>query len=312
MNIIFMGTPEFAVPSLQALIASTEHTVKAIFTRAPKAQGRGMKLTNSPVHNIGIANNIIVFTPKSLKNPEVVDCIKNIQADIIIVVAYGFIIPENILTMKKYGCLNIHPSSLPKYRGAAPLQRTIINGEKETSVCVIQMDQGLDTGDIILKEALQLNANITLQELHDKCANLGSKLLLQALHNIDILPRVKQSSTNISYAEKLKKEEGFIDWQDSAWQIDCKVRGMTPWPGVYFKYNNKRVKILETSYVNQPHDLIPGTIINNDCQVACQQGFLLLKCVKPENKQQMSGADYLRGIRANNKNQIILLDDCKN
>ncbi|GAB4162437.1 MAG: methionyl-tRNA formyltransferase [Rickettsiaceae bacterium] len=296
MNIIFMGTPDFAVPALENLISSKDHKVTAVFTRAPKAKGRGMKLTNSPIHDLAKANNIEVFTPKTLKDDKAIEIINSIEADIIVVVAYGFIIPANILAAKKYGCLNIHPSKLPKYRGAAPLQRTIINGEKETAVCIMQMDEGLDTGDIILQRDLELSPKITLQELHDQCAKLGGGLLLEALANIDSLPRIKQLEKGASYASKLTKEEGKIDWQESSYKIGCKIRGMNPWPGVYFNQNGKVVKVLEADWTDSKHNFLPGEVIGNNFEVACGQGTLIIKSVKPEGKQKMSAADYLRGL----------------
>ncbi|RTK92326.1 MAG: methionyl-tRNA formyltransferase [Rickettsiales bacterium] len=307
MDIIFMGTPEFAVPALQNLIQHKEHNVKAVFTRAPKTQGRGMKLCNSPVHDLALKYNIDVHTPKTLKNQQALDLINSIQADIIVVVAYGFIIPANILNAKKYGCLNIHPSRLPQYRGAAPLQRTIINGEKETSICIMQMDEGLDTGDIILQKNIDLSTKITLQELHDQCANIGGELLLKTLANIESLKRIKQSEHGVSYAEKLQKEEGKVDWHKSSYVIDCMVRGMNPWPGVYFQHDNKIIKIIEAESFDKEHKSVPGTILNIDFEVACGSGILKIKYLKPEGKQKMLATDYLRGVAKNiEANKVIL------
>jgi methionyl-tRNA formyltransferase len=294
-----MGTPEFAIPALQHLVSSRDHKIKAVFTRAPKARGRGMKLTNSPVHDLALSHKLDVYTPTTLRNEEAFKLIDSIRADIIIVVAYGFIIPKSILTAKKYGCLNIHPSKLPKYRGAAPLQRTIINGETETSVCIMQMDEGIDTGDIILQKDLSLSSKITLQELHDECAQMGGKLLLEVLENIENLPRVKQSESGASYADKLTKEEAKVDWKDSAFNIDCKIRGMNPWPGAYFIHDYKTIKILEATWTNNEHKSNPGEILNSDFEVACGSGTLIIKYLKPEGKPKMLATDYLRGVSSN-------------
>ena len=294
-----MGTPEFAVPALRHLISSSNHKIKAVFTRAPKAHGRGMKLTNSPIHDLALSHNIDVYTLKTLRNEEAVKLIDSIRADIIIVVAYGFIIPKNILTAKKYGCLNIHPSKLPKYRGAAPLQRTIINGETETSVCIMQMDEGIDTGDIILQKDLILNSKITFPELHDQCAQIGGTLLLEVLENIENLPRVRQSESGVSYADKLTKEEAKVDWHDSAFNIDCKIRGMIPWPGAYFIHDSKTIKILDATWTNNEHKSNPGEILNSDFEVACGSGTLIIKYLKPEGKPKMLATDYLRGVSSN-------------
>lgn len=295
MNIIFMGTPDFAVPSLQELIDS-EHRVTAVFTRAPKPKGRGMQLAKSPVHELADMHNIDVYTPKTLKSEDVEKTIKLLEADVVVVVAYGFIVPKNILESKKYGSLNIHPSKLPKYRGAAPLQRTIINGERETAVCIMQMDAGMDTGDIIMQQDIELPQNTTLQKLHDDCAKLGADLLLKTLENIDVLPREKQPKHCPVYADKLTKDEGDVDWNASAYDIDCKVRGMNPWPGVFFEYKGKKIKIIESLVVSKNHDKAPGDLLSEEFQIACGSGSLLLKTIKPEGKQKMSGSDYLRGL----------------
>lgn len=294
MNIIFMGTPEFAVPSLQGLIDSN-HKVKAIFTQAPKPKGRGMKTIESPVHMVAIKNNIPVYTPKSLRKGEAFDIINSIDADMIVVVAYGLIIPSNILHIKKYGCINVHPSDLPKHRGAAPLQRTIIDGDNETAVCIMYMDEGVDTGDVILREKFTLSKNITLKELHDKCSYLGRDLLVNTMDNINSLPRSKQGSDGATYAHKLTKEDGEVDWQDDAYKIDCKVRGMNPWPGVWFKTEGKLIKIVESEYNDISHTYKPGTIINDNFDVACGIGVLQIKILQPEGKRKMSGDEYLRG-----------------
>lgn len=290
-----MGTPDFAVPSLKNLISSKEHNVVAVFSQRPKSKGRGMKISKSPVHELADLYKIPVYTPSTLRKNESFELIDSIPADIIVVVAYGFIIPKNILESKKYGCLNIHPSKLPKYRGAAPLQRTIIEGEKETAVCIMQMDEGLDTGDIILQENFALSPRITLQELHDKCAQIGSKLLLKTLNNIETLPRIKQSDAGVTYAHKLTKEESLINWNDFAFKIDCMVRGMNPWPGVFFEFKNKKIKILETEYSNIDHSFKIGQILNKSFDIACAKGILHIKSVKPEGKPQMSAKAYLNG-----------------
>jgi methionyl-tRNA formyltransferase len=298
-----MGTPDFAVPALQRLIDSSQHNVVAVFSQRPKAFGRGMKVTRSAVHQLADSFSIPVYTPSSLKQKESIELVNAIAADIIVVVAYGFIIPKNILESKKYGCLNIHPSKLPKYRGAAPLQRTIINGEKETSVCIMQMDEGLDTGDVILQESFELSPSIALKDLHDKCAQIGGNLLIRCLDNIDNLPRIKQAQSGESYASKLTKEEGKINWNDSAFKIDCMVRGMNPWPGAYFMLENKVIKILEASYSDTEHSDLPGRILNKFFDVSCGKGILHIKSVKPEGKQAMSSKSYLNG----NTKQIGLL-----
>jgi methionyl-tRNA formyltransferase len=295
VKIIFMGTPDFAVPAINALINSKNHSVVAVFTAAPKPQGRGMKRTKSPVHQIAMDNKIDIYTPSTLRNSEIQSIIHNIEADIIVVAAYGFIVPKEILAAKKYGCINIHPSLLPGYRGAAPLQWSIINGDKESAMCIMQMDEGLDTGDIILQQNFPMPARVTFKELHDMTANLGAQLLLRALDEIDSLPRIPQDDTNATYAHKLTKEDGKINWEESAYKIDCKVRGMNPWPGVYFEYKGKIIKITESDYYAVAHNFIPGTMINGKLDIACKEGILKITKLKLEGKKEITAEEFTRG-----------------
>jgi len=297
MKVIFMGTPDFALPTFKKILASKHHEIVATFTQKAKPRGRGMKVDSSPVQKIAEDNGITVYSPISLRSPESYDLVNSIAADIIVVVAYGFIVPQNIIDSKKYGCLNVHPSKLPKYRGAAPLQRTIINGDREASVCIMQMDSGLDTGDIILQQDLLLNDTITLPQLHDMCADIGSQLLVKVLNNIDSLLKQKQSEEGIVYAHKLTKEEALINWRDDAFKIDCQIRGMSPWPGAYFCYEGKSIKILEASYINKTHNCQPGELISSNFEVACGSRVLLVKTLQPAGKQKMNAQDFLRGIR---------------
>ncbi len=293
MKIIFMGSSEFAVPALKAL--SCSHSIIAVFTQAPKPCGRGLNVVKSPIHVLAEHLGIQVYTPTGLKNSEIQDLISKLVADVIVVAAYGFIIPQPILVMKKYGCINIHPSMLPKFRGAAPLQRVIIGGEKETAVCIIQMDQGLDTGDILLFEKFSLNQNICLTELHDKCAKLGAKLIVEVVNNISILPRIPQAKEGVSYAYKLSKEEGKINWHRDAYTIDCQVRGMNPWPGTFFEHNNKNIKVLKASVIEKDHNLLPGTVIDNNLTVACKKDLLQLQLLQLPGKKILTAKEFLRG-----------------
>lgn len=296
MKVIFMGTPEFAVPALEALITS-KHSVSAVFTGEPKPKGRGMAETRSPTHKLALKNSIPIYTPKTLRSDESLDLINSIDADIIVVVAYGFIIPKAMLEAKKYGCLNIHPSALPRFRGAAPLQRTIIAGDKTTEVCIMQMDEGLDTGDIILSHKIDIHPRITLPELHDKCAGMGAELLISALDNITTLPRIKQTEEGLVYAHKLTKEEGVINWNDSAFAIDCKVRGMNPWPGVFFEYKGTMLKVLETEYTDIEHSFVPGSVIDDKLTIVCGKGMLSIRKVQRPGKSSVSAEEFLRGYK---------------
>ncbi|WP_016728149.1 methionyl-tRNA formyltransferase [Rickettsia sibirica] len=293
MKVIFMGTPEFAVPALKKLI--THHEVKAVFTQQPKAKGRGLNLAKSPIHQLAFEHQIPVYTPSTLRNDEIINLINKVNADIIVVIAYGFIVPKAILEAKKYGCLNIHPSDLPRHRGAAPLQRTIIEGDRKSSVCIMRMDTGFDTGDILMKEDFDLEERITLEELHNKCANLGAELLIKTLANIDNIVPITQPSDGVTYAHKLTKEEGKINWHESAYKIDCKIRGMNPWPGAYFSYNDKIIKILEAEYLNADHHCTSGTVISDKLEIACGSGILRVKKLQQESKKALNIEEFLRG-----------------
>ncbi len=288
-----MGTPAFAVPALQKLIM--HHEVKVVLTQQPKAKGRGLNLAKSPIHQLAFEHQIPVYTPSTLRNDDIVNLINKINADIIVVIAYGFIVPKAILEAKKYGCLNIHPSDLPRHRGAAPLQRTIIEGDRKSSVCIMRMDTGLDTGDILMKEDFDLERRTTLEELHNKCANLGAALLIRTLANIDNIVPIKQSSEGVTYAHKLTKEEGKINWHESAYKIDCKIRGMNPWPGAYFSYNDKVIKILEAEYLNTNHHFTAGTVISDKLEIACGSGILQVQKLQQESKKALNVEEFLRG-----------------
>lgn len=299
-----MGTPDFAVPSLQTLLNSSNHQVVGVFTQKAKSHGRGLKVKESPISQLATLYQIPIYTPTTLKTQEVLSLIDGIDADIIVVVAYGFIIPSAILRSKKYGVLNVHPSLLPKYRGAAPLQRTIINGEIESGVCIMQMDEGLDTGDIILKKRCQLSNRITLSALSVQLSHMGAQMLLNVLDNIHSLTRTKQSDVGVSYAAKLNKSEGRIDWNDSAQAIDAKVRGMNPWPGTYFEYDNKIIKVLDAIYEDIKHQHKPGTVIienNNDktsvLKIACKSGMLNIFKLQQNGKNPLKASEFLKGFK---------------
>jgi methionyl-tRNA formyltransferase len=295
-----MGTPAFALPVLKKLINSPNHQVVNVFTQKPKAKGRGLPEVQSPVHQLALQHKILVYTPSTLKSPEITELISSIEADVIVVVAYGFIVPPAILQAKKYGCLNIHPSDLPKHRGAAPLQRTIICGDKTSAVCIIRMDAGLDTGDIILKQNFDIADRMKLDELHNKCADMGAELLIKALDGINNLPSIPQINQGVSYARKLTKEEGKINWCETAYQIDCKIRGMNPWPGVYFSYKDKIIKVIEADYMDQSdsfsrQEFLAGTVISNKLEIACGSGILKIKKLQQEGKKALTDEEFLRG-----------------
>jgi methionyl-tRNA formyltransferase len=287
-----MGTSAFAVPAL--LLLSKHHAIQAVFTQAPKPHGRGLQPKLSPVHEAANTLKIPVYTPQTLRSIESFELVNNIEAEVIVVCSYGLLVPKNILDAKKYGCLNIHPSLLPKYRGAAPLQRAIINGDEKTAVCIMQMDEGLDTGPVILQEDLPIE-DMDYIQLHNKCANIGANLLLEAIANINTLPRIKQSDEGVSYAHKLSKEEAKIDWHESAKQINCQIRGMNPWPGTFFSYNDLEIKVLKAKVIEIEHNFLPGAVINDELHVACGRGILALEIIQKPGSKALQTTDLLRG-----------------
>ena len=298
MKVIFMGSPDFAVPSLKAIIESG-HKVAAVFTQRPKPKGRGLKETKSAIHNLADQYNLPIYTPSSLRTIDVAEMVSGADADIIVVAAYGFIIPSNILYSKKYGSINLHPSRLPRFRGAAPLQHTIIEGDAESSICVIQMDEGLDTGDILLQKDFILPERSQVKWLHDYCAEEGAKLILEVLENIDSLKPIKQSTDNIKYAGKLSKEDGLIDWNLRALQLDAKIRGMSIWPGCYFKSNIGDIKIIDAEPLLLEYNEMPGKIIDpKNIIISCRSGALKINKLQLPGKSAMWAEEFINGYKS--------------
>lgn len=289
-----MGTSSFAVPALLSLIHN--HQVQAVFTQPPKPAGRKMQIQLSPVHKIANYYGIPVYTPAKLRNYQSYQLVKSIEAELIVVCSYGLIIPSNILEAKKYGCLNIHPSALPKYRGAAPLQRAIIDGESKTSICIMQMDATLDTGDVILSADFPITEETTYSLLSDQCAEIGALLLDKTIHNIALLPRIPQNQEGVSYAHKLTKEEGEINWNKSAFEISCQVRGMNPWPGTFFNYNGQQIKVLAAKYTQLQHDFEPGYVIDKNLLVACKKGALQIIALQRLGGKKLLTSEFLKGF----------------
>lgn len=296
MKVIFMGTPDFAVPALAAIAGST-HEVVAVYTKPPARSGRGHKVNISPVHKLADELNIPVFYPASLRSEDVVNELSALNVDIIVVAAYGLILPQNVLDICAKGCLNIHPSLLPRWRGAAPIERTILTGDKKTGVYVMQMDAGLDTGDLLLLERYDIADNMTSNELSKVLAAIGAKLVVEALDRYDELRPVKQSEEGATYAKKLSKEESVIDWSKSAFEIDCMVRGLNPWPGCFFRYKNELIKILQSRVVLKDTDCEAGMTISDDLQISCGKDVLQPLRLQRPGKNPISLAEFLRGCK---------------
>lgn len=297
MKVIFMGTPDFAVPTLISL--AKNHQVVAVYTQRPKPAGRGLEISLSAINLAANELALEVFTPKSLRSEDVINQFNQIEADIVVVVAYGLILPKEILNKCKYGAINVHPSLLPDFRGAAPMQRTILAGQKETAMCIIKMDEGIDTGDILIQEVSTLDDNITYLELSEKMANLGAELTLKALENIDHIKPKKQSKEG-SYAQKIIKEEGEISWRDSSEVISRKIRALNPWPGTYFIYNNEKIKILKANVHLLDHQFIPGSMPENyPMMIACVDGLIEPLILQRPGKKQSIAAEFYRGFKWN-------------
>jgi methionyl-tRNA formyltransferase len=298
MKIVYMGTPDFAVGPLEAIIQAG-HEVAAVVTQPDKPKGRGKEMAQSPVKVCALQHQIPVLTPVKIKAQEAVEQLKQYPADIFVVAAFGQILSEEILQMPKYGCVNIHASLLPKYRGAAPIQWSIIDGETETGITIMQMDKGLDTGDILFQQKVPITAEDTGESLFDKLAKAGAELIVDALDKIqsrDVHP-VPQDEEKSSYAKMLTKAVGRIDWNASAVEIERLIRGLNSWPSAYTQYHGKQLKIWKAKVVPTVQGT-PGRIadVTKDEVIVCTgDGALALEEIQLEGKKRMSTREFLLG-----------------
>lgn len=294
MRVVFMGTPAFAVPTLAALQGSG-HEVAAVYTQPPRPAGRGQKETPSPVHRFALEHNITVCTPTGLKTPEAQAQFAAHKAQIAVVVAYGLLLPKPILTAFPFGCINVHPSLLPRWRGAAPIQRTLMAGDEATGICIMQMDEGLDTGDILLKEEGISTAGLDAGALHDMLSAKATPLVLKVLDEIQDLTPEKQPETGVTYAKKITKEECKIDWTQKAEHIHNQIRGLSPMPGAYFTYNSENIKVFGSSYcAKQLKNVTAGTVTDEYLTVACGDGTLTIEEIQRPGKKRMSVGEMLK------------------
>jgi len=299
MRILFMGSPELAVPSLQA-VREIGHVV-GVITQPPKASGRGRKLTPSPVFREAERTGIEVMTPGTLRTSQLENSLRQLQPDIAVVVAYGKILPPDILTIPRLGCVNIHASILPELRGAAPIQWAIARGCTQTGVTLMQMDEGMDTGPILLQKTTPISTEETAGELGVRLAQIGADLLRKGLPLLDRgeLPPVIQDSSQATYAPLLTKADGLIDWSLPAADIANRVRGFSPWPGTYTTRAGSRLLITRAWAPDEDHPS-PGTVVSTGVQgfqVACGNGTLDIQAVKPEGKREMEVAEFLSGYK---------------
>ncbi|HHY13166.1 MAG TPA: methionyl-tRNA formyltransferase [Thermoanaerobacterales bacterium] len=301
MKVVFMGTPDFAVPSLKYLIDSPLNLL-CVITQPDRMRGRGRKTTPTPVKKVAIDAGIKTIQPEKVNDGKVMKVIKSMSPDIIVVAAYGQILSEELLGIPNIGCINVHASLLPKYRGAAPIHWAIINGEKETGITTMLMDKGMDTGDILLQEKLEITDNDTAGSLHDKLSEMGARVLRKTIDEIKQgkFAPIKQDDTKATYAPMLKKEDGLIKWTKDVEDIYNLVRGTNPWPGTFAFLGNNRLIIHKAEIYNKnKQNTKPGTITGLEKDegiiVSCKNGEILLKSVQPSGKRVMSGWDYVLG-----------------
>ena len=299
MRIIFMGTPDFAVPCLEALIKS-DNEVVGVFTQPDKPKGRGYEMTPPPVKVSAVENNIPVFQPVSMKDGSALKIINSLNADLIIVVAFGKILPKDILESVKYGCINIHASLLPKLRGAAPIQWSILNGESETGVTSMQMDVGLDTGDMLIKKSIKITDEMNAGNLHDALSVMGAEVLLETIEQLKDgkLNPIKQDDSSSNYAPMLTKELCPIDFSKSSSEVHNQIRGLSPWPVSTTKINNKTYKIHKSQKITEIFSGNPGEIVDNNNRLVCMCGdgnCIEILEIQAEGKRKTDTASFLRG-----------------
>lgn len=299
MKVIFMGTPDFSVGTLEAL-AEAGHEVVLAVTQPDKPKGRGGKMQYTPVKEAALARDIPVYQPKKIREPECIEELKKYNADIMVVIAFGQILPKEILQMTPYGCINVHASLLPKYRGAAPIQWAVIDGEKVSGVTTMQMNEGLDTGDMILKTEIPLDPKETGGSLHDKLAEAGAKLCVETLKCLEDKTATwePQGESTTAYAKMLDKNLGNINWNDPAVQIERLIRGLNPWPSAYTHWNDKVIKLWQADVVEGNTDQEAGTIVKvekDSFYVQTGEGLLKIEELQLQGKKCMDAGAFLRG-----------------
>lgn len=304
MKVVFMGTPDFSVPALENI--AKHHNVVAVVTQQDRPKGRGHKMQFTPVKETAVDLGIEVYQPVKVKDPEFVQVLKEINPDVIVVIAFGQILSKDILDIPKYGCINVHASLLPKYRGAAPIQWAVIDGEVETGVDTMYMEEGLDTGDIIDTKIVKLEEKETGGSLFDKLAQAGGELILETLEKLEsgTATRTPQNEEFASYAGKITKELGNIDFNKSAVEIERLIRGLNPWPSAYTSLDGKTMKIWDATIVEEEVSEKPGTIMEltkNTMKVATGKGALLINELQLEGKKRMDIAAFLNGYQVTSK-----------
>ncbi len=299
LKIIFMGTPDFSVPALENLM-DAGHEIVAVYCQPPRKSGRGMSEHLSPVHHYAQTRGLKVLTPQNFKNHTDVEIFEAHGADVAVVVAYGLILPEAVLQAPRHGCFNIHASLLPRWRGAAPIQRAIMAGDAFTGVTIMQMDAGLDTGDMVMVQKVAIGPDTTAASLHDELSQLGGKLMVEALEHLQQgnLTATPQSNEGVTYAQKISKSEGRINWRQTAEEIDRHIRALTPWPGAWFeaKQSGKCFRIKVKKCCVTEGSGAPGEVLDTHFTIACGTKALCIEQVQREGKSPASAQDFLRGF----------------
>lgn len=304
MKIVFMGTPEFAIPAFNKLITSG-HEIIATYTRQSKRCGRGQKINNTPIYDLAMKNNIPVFTPKTFKNGKNIDDLINLKPDLVVVVAYGLILTKELLDIPKYGCINIHPSLLPRWRGCAPLERCLMSDDTETGVCIMRVDEGLDDGDIISVYKTKITKETDIISLKKELSNIGAEMLLEVVDKIDknngAINTIKQPENGITIAEKITNEDAIIDWDnDNVVKIHKKIMALNDSIGVHIVHNTNIIKILKSDYLfdNNLLDTI-GTIVDKNFSIVCKDGILKPLILQKEGKKPTTVKDFINGYKFN-------------
>lgn len=297
MKIVFLGSAYFSIPTLVKLIEAG-HEIACVYSQPPRRAGRGKKVNLTPVHEMALKYGITVRTPENFKLQKDKLAFFDLNADLTVVVAYGLILPLEIIEAARYGSLNIHASILPKWRGAAPIHRAIMSGDSETGVCIMKMDAGLDTGPVVAKESTPIKADDTTSVLSERLADLGAKLLIETIKKIDELIPKPQSTIEVSYAKKIDKKEAKIDWSLDFQIIEQQIRGLSRYPGAWAYYNDERIKFLNVriNSSNQNNQAEPGMVIGTPLVIACKGGALEITLLQRSGKSVQTTEDFLRGF----------------
>ena len=297
MRVIFAGTPDFAASALAALIEAG-HEILVVLTQPDRPKGRGMKLTPSPVKTLALQHELPVWQPENLKDVAIQQQLRDLQADVMVVAAYGLLLPAAVLNIPQHGCLNIHASLLPRWRGAAPIQRAIEAGDAESGVCIMQMDVGLDTGDVLLSRSTPITEATTAAQLHDDLAVIGAQAIVEALAKLPELTAIPQPEAGVTYAQKLSKADAEIDWALGAKQIHAKIRALNPVPGAWSSLNEQVIKIWASKVLEQSSDAAIGSIVAADKQgIAVQTGagVILITELQASGSKRMAAAAFVAG-----------------